>query len=275
MRISGSSTTTEDEFKLAFLSCDVSNHFESLGECIHSLRVMYEPPSYKQGWPHKADNSSPAYLFRGESGIFDSTYSGKTRIDIDFSGRKEKEQRKLSEMIRYCTQRLSLTIHGFSPDERVAFLQHYGLPTYAVDTTSDLETAAYFGSFGDTERVKLIAVINTGKLLKEGLLPIDLSSGRFGSRPAKQHTFSVCLGNRDNLKSRPIMDRLDIKWYSYILTEGDKYAFNMSRRYLSQDNNSFMSLLPLFIKEFESANGKIYSKIRQYYTPNMSPIFKM
>jgi len=261
-----------DEFKMAFLFCGISNHFESLGKCIDYLRALYGQNTDKQMCPPNTENPMPSYLFRGESGIFDTTYSCKTRIDIDFFGRMEKEQKKLADLIQYCGERLTQTIHGFSPDERVAFLQHYGLPTYALDTTSDLDTAAYFGSFGDTERVKLIAVINTDKLLKVNFPPIDLSTGRFGSRPSKQHTFSICPGSRDNLKSPRITDLFDVKWFSYVLTEGDKQIFNTSKCYLSEDDNSFTSLLALFIREYESAYGKIHSKIKQYYSGNIHPL---
>jgi FRG domain len=265
MLVSKTSKIADDEFKMAFLFCKISNHFESLGKCIHYLRDLYGQTAVNQDLPPKTDKPMPSFLFRGESGIFDTTYSCRTRIDIDFFGRMHREQKKFTDLIQYCTQRSALTIHGFSPDERVAFLQHYGLPTYALDTTSDLDTAAYFGSFGDPQRVKLIAVINTDKLVKWNVLPVDLSSGRFGSRPSKQHTYSIFLGGRENLKSPLMTGIFDVKWYSYVLTESDKHIYNTSRGYLSEGDKNFMSLLPQFIREYESAHGKIHPQIKQYW----------
>jgi hypothetical protein len=267
MLISKSSKIADDEFKMAFLFCKISNHFDSLGKCMHFLRDLYGQNGINQDLTSKTEHSMPSFLFRGESGIFDTTYSARTRIDIDFFGRMHKEQNKFADLLQHCSQQLALTIHGFSEDERVAFLQHYGLPTYALDTTSDLDTAAYFGSFGDPQRVKLIAVINTDRLLKWNILPVDLSSGRFGPRPSKQNIYSIFLGSRENLKSPLITGLFDFKWYSYVLTERDKHTYNTSRGYLAEGDKDFMSLLPVFIREYESLYGKIHPQIKQYWAP--------
>jgi len=131
--------------------------------------------------------------------------------------------------------------------------------------TDYLATAAYFGSFGDTNRIKLLAVIDTAKLLMEGRVLVGLNSGRFGSRPEKQHAYVTCLEGLDNLKAPDITRLFDVRWYSFVLTEVDKYKFNSINAHLCEGDNSHMGIVPSLITEYESLHGRMPLKIKRLY----------
>jgi hypothetical protein len=258
-RLSGA---VEDEFKISFLSCEISRHFTSLGECFDHLHSMYKPIGDQPG--------QPSFLFRGEPGIYDTTHSRRARIEMNLWGRLEKSRAKLTDLVTYCQEKLGRLIPSFSPEEITAFLQHYGLPTYGLDLTADLLTAAYFGSFGDTNRIKLIAAINTGKLLKAREALIALNSDGFGSRPIKQKAYVTCLASHDNLKAPEITHLFDVTWYSFILTAEDKYKFNSARASLSEGDSSHMGIVTSLIGEYESLHSRMPLKIRKLYTDNIA-----
>jgi hypothetical protein len=259
------SKIVRDEFSMAFLSCAVSRHFSSLAECMEHLQLRYRPSAAVPAPLPGTDRPFPPHLFRGEPGIYDSTHSVRARIELAFPGEMARTQKRLSNLIAYCQERLAGTIHGFSLQERTAFLQHYGLPGYGLDTSADLPTAAYFASAGDTDRIKLIAVIDTTKLLQHRPMPLDLSSGRFGSRPANQKAVTIFLNPRDNFKHPFLASLLGIQWYSFVLTATDRIQYHPSWNFLTRGDGFYAALVPMFVKEYERAYGRIHSKLRPWF----------
>jgi hypothetical protein len=254
---------------MAFLSCAVSGHFSSLTECMAHLQARYVSSAAGMDGLPGPGRPFPPYLFRGESGIYDSTHSVRARIELTFPGQMDRAQKRLSDMIQYCDGRLAAAIPGFSPQERTAFLQHYELPTYSLNATANLHAAAYFASFGDTNRIKLIAVIDTEKLLQHRPMPLDLSSGLFGARLLNQQAFSIFLCRRDNLKHPFLASLLGIQWYSYVLTETDQLQYHTSRMFLTGSDGYFSALVPTFVKAYESAHGRIHPKLKLFYNDNI------
>jgi hypothetical protein len=263
------SKIVQDEFNMAFLSCGVSGHYLSMTECMDYLQARYAPAAVAPDPLPGAGRPFPPYLFRGESGIYDTTHSVRARIELTFPGQMGYAQKRLSDMIQYCDERLAVTVPGFLPQERTAFLQHYGLPSYGLNVTADLNTAAYFASSGDTNRVKLITVIDTKKPVQHRPLPLDLSSGLFGTRPLNQQAFAILLGRRDNLKHPLVADMYGIQWYSYILTETDQLQYHTSSTFLMGSDGYLSALVPAFVKEYESAYGRIHPKLKPFYNDNI------
>ena len=252
----------EDELTISFLFCDIKLHFTSLSACFDYLTSTYPPIRDPTG--------VPAFLFRGEPGIYDATYSRRTRIELELWERPEYGQKKVNELVEYCEIELGRLKPRLTPDEIMPFLQHYGLPTPGLDLTSDLETVAYFGSFGETNRIKVIAAIDTQKLLKVRGGLTRLNSDEFGSRPQKQHAYVSRLEHFDNLKAPQFSRPFGITWYSFVLTEDDKYKFNSGKAYLSEGDSNNMNIVSSLITGFESLYGKMPRKIKRLYADSIA-----
>ena len=83
------------------------------------------------------------YLFRGEPGVFPSSFSSWGRMDAARSFNAE-EIRQLEDLTELAT--VAVNVYIEDPFRAIGWPQHYGFPTYYVDLTSDPAVALHFAA---------------------------------------------------------------------------------------------------------------------------------
>lgn len=181
-------------------------HFSSLGECVEFL----EESAPATG------GEVPAYLFRGEPGIYHTTVPSCLRtlrplpsmdvrdvlieIEGDFLGEFEEEFGAGTE----------------------GFLQHYGVPTQYVEFTSSPTVAAAFACRHPADQAGLIGVLETAVARGKASI-LDLSHHPLAGRAGRQQAWAVSCtgGSTPDYKDPGCCGRIGLRWYSFGRGEGD------------------------------------------------------
>lgn len=208
--------------------------FKSLDDCVKHIRKKY---------PENKEN--PKFLYRGEAGCFQNTYSSYERL-FRSNQYNSEELHYLQDIVIHVSENMNREFvssdpKGNSLDNKnlgsltnvSGLIQHYGFPTRLVDLTSSLDIATYF-AFGADHRNKpdllvgekgKLGIINIATLTNENVV-FDLKMSE-AKRPKRQFAYALLLQESEDLKNPDF----GVKWFDFTLIQSDIPLYN--RRDLS------------------------------------------
>jgi hypothetical protein len=201
--------------------------FPGLQECVAYIRKKH-PQSVMsvRGWDMNSGTAlgwraSYKYLFRGEAGLYPTTFNGLERLrrqpDAEVCYMIAEDARQ--HIIADTCQRL-----GLSAMEVEGFCQHYGLPTRMHDYSSDLDIAVFFACHrGGAEELSpgdqaMLCVLPTRKA---PLKIAHLGRNPIADRATRQAAFGVLADRHVDLKSERACKKIKLKWYQVTLQSDD------------------------------------------------------
>ena len=209
-------------------------------------------------------DSVPAYLFRGESGGFASTYSSMARLSASARAREDITHIH-DRLVHAFGERYELTMQ-----QALGFLQHYGFPTEYVDVTSDVSVAASFASSLRVGEVGAMCIIPTEPLLSRGNL-IDLRRHPMAPRPRLQSAFALHVPEYPDLKASDAVAVLQLTWIKFRLTELDASRFMPDFELLDAHADEVAGLIWLLIDDCAKFSDEAAALLSALIDP--APVF--
>ena len=176
----------------------IERHFDSLQELLEFLKP-YEDQKLNIKGKSIEDLSSPteqlapAYLFRGEPGLFPQTQSSEERLVCLAEEGKLGLERNAVNLLRSVSAQAQtgmLDQLGMSALTAVGFAQHYGLPTEFVDFTQSLDVAAHFAVAN--QGLGVIMLLNTQRTSEISTIA-ELCYDHFSLRARRQQAWIVTI----------------------------------------------------------------------------------
>jgi len=232
----------------------IETHFRSLQECIDHIDSNYGPEKriVVQGRDIDSGESiavqnAPAYLYRGESHYFVTTVTSMQRLTSE-DGLPDNVKSIIEEVTSHVNVELQeiLTPISNSPILSEGFCQHYGLPTKLIDVTSGLEVAAYFASGGTIGETGCICVFPVGVVSRNSKV-IDLTEHSYATRAREQSAFVIHNDHHTDFKSAACIQTLDLKWFSFTLTNEDVNKYHVGKNNLLDVRADMMAGMLQFI----------------------------
>ena len=201
--------------------------------------------------PHEV----PRFLFRGECGQFEATQPGIYRPEsyrLKSGLRLSKEDcSTLQELIPRLAERLTDPFdYANSPDFAIGLLQHYGLPTWLIDLTSDPVSAFAFAACGNSKVGRICVVPFQACRLTHRL--VDLTRHPWAERPQRQEAYGLVLGDElTDLKSGAARMHFGVSWYEFPISSEDRECLSTKHQDLIEiDNDPSAGLLRYHITEY-------------------------
>ena len=180
------------------------------------LRKHAQTPALQDG--------SPAFLFRAERAVYDTTYSS---IDREYHAEHVSDEAysQLADLTAYAMRHVS---DGFAfQDAKTcgAFAQHYGFPTQVFDFTSSPEVAIWFAANKSYHKEQVpvgrmgildVAAAREGKACEL----FDLRGMPGAKRPDRQQAFGLIytrfiVDDHVDVKRPEIAKTIGLKWYEF------------------------------------------------------------
>ncbi len=195
--------------------------FDSLEECLGYIRKNYpddqtcrtEAINLDTGEMYEAN--APAFLYRGEPVIYDTTKSSIMRLQQE-PGLSERAKETIQCLTLMVNMRVLQHLRSLFLDksDSLAFLQHYGMPTQMIDFTSKLNVAALFATASDARSEQGIIGVLPIPARFENFRVFD-HTAHYGKRPEKQYAYGVYSENILDLKSDDARNKVQMKWFSF------------------------------------------------------------
>lgn len=192
--------------------------FESIREASEFIIGQYAGQAPERLWHETTSgpavpNDAPLYLFRGECGAFEDTKAAIYRrrtFQIQSGGKISRQDRQvLVDLITQLARRFTDKDYSVDGHHSIGLLQHYGLPTWMIDFTMDVETAFAFAASGDSA-IGRVAVFPAQSLCESGGL-VNLTEHRWAERPRRQLAFGLIMPDMTDLKSAAVRSRQNIR----------------------------------------------------------------
>jgi len=232
--------------------------FESLEACLRHLRATYPQSATDvaardiagiDDGPLVGGATMPAFMFRGESGIYPSTQTSLARLTgaLDLSPETIETLVALSILVR---GRLSDYL-GLSVREAGGFLQHYGAPTDLFDVSPDLDVAIEFATNLAPGDWGVIAVLPVSALSADpdGFMLADLTRHRLASRPRRQTAYVYADHRYLDLKSPAASEHRQIVWHWFRFTAKDEAAYAPNPYRLDARSDGVAGLIQVFLND--------------------------
>ena len=201
----------------------------------------------------------PRYLFRGENGRFDTTFSSMHRPEtftLEDGRRLSVSDLRTLQRVIPCLAHHFVRNETYSLNEHLAYglLQHYGLPTTVIDFTGDLTNAFAFAASGD-HPVGRVAVLTMPECLER---VIDFTDHPWAERAQRQAAFGLVPPDElIDLKSEAARSRLGIRWYEFPVSSSDRDCLrSTSQELLRWTDDPSAGFLRFHLTEFVEAHGK-------------------
>ncbi len=205
----------------------------------------------------------PAFLYRGESGVYPKTQTSMARaVSSSLPRAAIVDLKRVSERITRTLQRK----FNLAADQALGFLQHYGFPTEFLDATSDPQVAASFACSLRVGEAGALCIIPTRQLVEQGEL-VDLRIGNFAKRPRLQSAFAIRCGKYADLKDAKVISALNLDWLPFRLTHEDAARFEPNFTLLDARADELAGLIWLII---DSA-GKFNNEAAKYLSGRIDP----
>ena len=229
-------------------------HFPSLDACLQHLKTKF-PPSHtvrldtaKDFYSQQEESvRAPAYLYRGESREYPMTTSSMHRLWSD-----ETLSLDVRTTIKDTVCALDQELQEFlncPPMISAGFLQHYGAPTELIDVTASLETAAFFATGIVGERGS-ICVFSVAEVVDRCVI-VDLTEYPVAERPQRQTAYALFHKSHFDLKSHSAIADLQLKWFSFTLTDDDKLKYGANSELLDAYTDRAAGVLQLLMDNFD------------------------
>jgi hypothetical protein len=242
---------------------------------LRAISGLERPQSYGRDVlnPQAKSDSIPAYLFRGESGIFESAYSSRARLSASVRA-LDLDARALQDVDRI-SDRLVVALGekcGLTPPQALAYLQHYGYPTDYIDVTSDVSVAASFASKLRVGDAGAVCIVPTERLLARGSL-IDLRHHPLAERPRLQSAFAVHIPEYPNLRDPAAIEALQLTWIEFRFTDLDAARFVPDFALLDARSDRVAGLIWLLIDDCAKFSDKAAKLLSKRIEP--APVFSV
>jgi hypothetical protein len=165
--------------------------------------------------PHFA----PAYLYRGECGLFRETKSSLVRLGDEPDWTVEDLDR-FAHLLYALTHRFQRPAYDETEKNAEGLLQHYGVPTQVLDFTASPEIAAAFAaaSAAGAGRICVLAIQRSS-----GIKIVNYAEHKLAGRALKQEAFGIA-PNRDSFhdfKSKEAAAFITAEWLEFPVTTND------------------------------------------------------
>jgi hypothetical protein len=216
----------------------------SLHDCLSAMRDEPQPDAVARPVWSGEPQSLPAFMYRGESGLYRETRSSLARLarDPTMSARAFQEIMKITEAARL----FLIENWRFTPLEASGFLQHYGLPTDWLDLTDDLAVAASFAGSLRVGQLGAMASLPTRRLAARGEV-FDLSQRLIAARPRRQHAWVFSSPEHRDLKQPTAISALGIRWRLFRMTADDVAMYGVDPELLDAHSDPIAGVLHLLI----------------------------
>lgn len=208
--------------------------------------------------PHQA----PEYLFRGECGQFPTTkapiHRPSTYTLHDGTRLTGTDLKTLEDLIPLLAKRFTETDYSLGYHDAIGLLQHYGLPTWIIDFSSNLEHAATFAATDDAA-VGRICVFPTRSYDRTFAL-VNLTGHAWAERPRRQEAFGLVIAPTGlvDLKAPEARRLLGVQWFEFPISAIDRDFFhNKYGRLVSVVDDPSAGFLRFHITEYVEARGKM------------------
>ena len=211
----------------------------------------------------------PTYLYRGECGEFETTFSNLQRPGTYVL----KDGRRLSDIDRKALRQLILGLAHLFVDKKVyeldepqayGLFQHYGLPTPLIDFTGELGRAFAFAALGGAKvgRVAEMHLLKASAVAKV----VSFVGHPWAERAQRQAAFGVVpMGELFDLKSGSARLNMDIRWFEFPVSQSDQDYFDAKYvDLLRWTNDPSAGFLRFHITEFIQASGKLSPELTDW-----------
>lgn len=233
--------------------------FDSLDACLQHIATTYPQSTIamttKDVASHTDEESAaveaqmPAYMYRGESGLYASTLTSLDRLlgDLSLSARTIETIVALSLLVR---DRLVDQL-GLSPRLAAAFLQHYGAPTDLFDLSPDLEVAVEFATNLAPGDWGAIAVVPVEAMMADpdGIMLADLTRHPMASRPRRQSAYAYHDYRHRDLKAPQAIDQRRIAWHWFRFTADDEPRHRPNPSRLDARSDGVAGFIEIFVND--------------------------
>jgi hypothetical protein len=195
----------------------------------------------------------PAYLFRGEPGLFEHSLTSMERmlVDTNFTRNDKVVLEYITNYVdQYVQEKFEL-----NPLLSAGYIQHYGLYTQLLDFTSDADTAMRFATEqGNAGKPGRMVVLDVSKASQNGYV-IDLSAHPFAFRSRRQKAYGVYSNRYNDFKDTGCMESLGLTWYEYDQNDAPDSVRKLDIYDVSED--VFAGVMSLVIDDCIQKHGRI------------------
>ena len=233
------------------------NKFPKLTDLAAHLKKQYEKRWLRVTAKDQAGTAEiPAFLFRGEAEFYPKTLTSLQRMRSDDT-LAPIDQKILEKISIYVDQEVQSRF-GIGDFESKAYAQHYGLYSWLVDFTEDVDIATRFATSAKTPFSRgRMAVLDVDKARRNGVI-VDLRSHPFAVRPRRQMAYGVFNRQFTDLKTAEAISAMGLTWYEYAQNDTSDQIRKMDIYNVSDD--AFVGVLSLIIDQYINEYGRIPDK---------------
>lgn len=184
---------------------------------------------------HTLPDGNPAFLFRGEAGVYPTTYSSLDRHYHDANLDQMVHDELDAITVFFMTR--SFRNGRLPPKQAGAFAQHYGLPTQVFDFTASPNVAINFAANRASSRrpwpkLGMMGILDVAKAKRSGRAEIfDLRTFDNAIRPQRQAAFGLIYSgfvedDHVDLKRAIVAEPIGLSWETFAhLPDDESYLF--------------------------------------------------
>jgi hypothetical protein len=171
---------------------------------------------------------------------------------------------KLAEVSDWIAAGLHQEREDLSRQDAFALLQHYGMPSWIVDFTSDVGLAFAFAGHGkcDVGRLAVLSYVP-----KQAGPIVELFAHPWAERAQRQAAYGVIMDPHDicDLKSVAVRNRLNIGWYEFrILPPEKELCESRVQELLRQPDDPSAGFLRYYITRYVEAFQKLSPTLTEW-----------
>ena len=235
------------------------NTYNTLKELLDHLKNKYEDrlvkgdvTDIKSG--EKIEEDIPAFLFRGEPGIYPNSLTSMQRMKSDPS-LTQQDKTILEAVSIYVDERVQQEFKLNLFYDSAAYVQHYGLYSELLDVTSNIDICSNFATSANSlGKPGRICVVDVQQAQKNGAIA-DLRMHPFASRAKRQRAFSLHSNKYFDFKNIDCIKDMGLTWYEFKKNDASEEILNFDLYDIS--NDKFAGYISLFIDDCIDKNGKI------------------
>jgi hypothetical protein len=215
--------------------------------------------------------SIPAFLFRGESALYDRSLTSMQRMKMD--PRLTMYDKDILEHISVYTCSEIIRQLGIVELYSSAYVQHYGLYSELVDFTEDIDTCMRFATNPDCPAGPgRIAVLDVKKAIQNAII-VDLAYHPFASRARRQKAYGIWNRTYADIKDENCIAEMGLVWYEFERNDAPPLINAMDVYNVTDD--VFAGVISLIIDAYIRKHGRIRAETAEILAQriNRVPLF--